>query len=162
MLGVLGIDVPKAKRIQGCNGTRTHRKNIAMDSAHAGSRPLIGFDGGRVVGDSILKAQASPSPMSTKPAFSSPASTKRRFPSLGKVFSHRIEFLYEQCSDHMTEKMLNSVKFGTRPSIFFIRSNSSSDNPSARAVLRLTCNSVVCIGAMSFFQKYKGTIRSNT
>src|SRR5215217_1120224 len=33
--------------------------------------------------------------------------------------------LYEQCSDHMTEKMPSSAKVGSRPSRFLIRSNSS-------------------------------------
>src|SRR5690348_1249320 len=32
--------------------------------------------------------------------------------------------LYEQCSDHMTEKMPSSTKLGSRPSSSFIRSNS--------------------------------------
>src|ERR1043165_2301490 len=32
--------------------------------------------------------------------------------------------LYEQCSDHMTEKIPSSEKLGSRPSSSFIRSNS--------------------------------------
>src|SRR5690349_20699070 len=32
--------------------------------------------------------------------------------------------LYEQCSDHMTEKIPSSTKLGSRPSSSFIRSNS--------------------------------------
>src|ERR1043165_464140 len=34
------------------------------------------------------------------------------------------EDLYEQCSDHMTEKIPSSEKLGSRPSSSFIRSNS--------------------------------------
>src|SRR5215510_13314097 len=34
------------------------------------------------------------------------------------------EDLYEQCSDHMTEKIPSSAKLGSRPSNSFIRSNS--------------------------------------
>ena len=52
---------------------------------------------------SILKAHPNPSPMSTMPAFSSPAFTSMCGPSLGKVLSHLMEFLYEQCSLHITE-----------------------------------------------------------
>ena len=43
--------------------------------------------------DSILKTQPKPSPISTKPAFSSPALTSICGPSLGSVLSQRIEFL---------------------------------------------------------------------
>ena len=35
------------------------------------------------------------------------------------------EDLYEQCSDHMTEKMPSSTRFGSRPSSDLMRSNSS-------------------------------------
>src|SRR6202012_3577083 len=67
--------------------------------------------------DSILNAQPMPPPRSTSPAFSSPALASIRGPSLGRVFSQVIEFLYEQCSLHITEKIDNSVKFGVRPNI---------------------------------------------
>src|ERR1700712_3910802 len=61
---------------------------------------------------SILKAQPIPSPRSTKPAFSSPALASIRGPSLGRVFNQVIEFLYEQCSLHITENIDSSVKLG--------------------------------------------------
>jgi hypothetical protein len=38
-------------------------------------------------------------------------------PVVGNVFSHMRDDLYEQCSDHMTEKIPSSVKFGSRPMI---------------------------------------------
>src|ERR1041385_5206385 len=50
-------------------------------------------------------------------------------PVVGNFFSSRREFLYEQCSLHMTEKIPSSVKFGSRPRIFLIRSNSSGVRP---------------------------------
>src|SRR5215472_3265882 len=59
--------------------------------------------------DSILKAIASPSPISNIPAFSSPAPTRILGDLVGKVLSKRRLFLYEQCSLHITEKMPNSV-----------------------------------------------------
>ncbi len=58
---------------------------------------------------SILKATASPSPMSTSPAFSSPAAARRFSPSRGSVLRRAIEFLYEQCSLHITEYTPSSV-----------------------------------------------------
>src|SRR5438128_11219896 len=50
-------------------------------------------------------------------------------PVVGSFFSSRREFLYEQCSLHITEKMPSSVKFGSRPRIFLTRSNSSGVRP---------------------------------
>ena len=43
--------------------------------------------------DSILNTTPYPSPMSIRPAFSSPAFTSIFLPSLGSVFSHLMEFL---------------------------------------------------------------------
>src|SRR5947207_5567848 len=67
--------------------------------------------------------------MSTTPAFSSPALTRIFGPVVGSFFSSFLEFLYEQCSLHITEKIPSSVKFGSRPRIFLIRSNSSGVSP---------------------------------
>src|SRR5579862_101582 len=75
---------------------------------------------------SILNATAQPPPMSMTPAFSSPALTRTRCPSVGNFFNSGREFLYEQCSLHMTEKMPVSVWLGSRPRICRMRSNSSS------------------------------------
>src|SRR3982751_1448193 len=72
---------------------------------------------------------AQPSPISTTPAFSSPALTKMFGPLVGNFFSSLREFLYEQCSLHMTEKMPSSVKFGSRPRILRMRSYSSGVMP---------------------------------
>ena len=58
--------------------------------------------------------------MSTIPAFSSPALTNMCGPSLGSVFNHLMEFLYEQCSLHMTEYTHISVKLGVRPRMVLI------------------------------------------
>src|ERR1044071_10316258 len=74
--------------------------------------------------DSILNAAHQPSPRSTTPAFS-PGGTITRGPVVGKRFKWMREDLYEQCSDHMTEKIPSSAKLGSRPSSSFIRSNSS-------------------------------------
>ncbi len=49
---------------------RSHGEHIAQDAADPRRRALVGLDEGGVVVLSILKTQASPSPMSTTPAFS--------------------------------------------------------------------------------------------
>src|SRR3954464_9329303 len=67
--------------------------------------------------------------MSTTPAFSSPALIRMFTPVVGNFFSSRLEFLYEQCSLHITEKMPSSVKFGSRPRIVLMRSYSSGVRP---------------------------------
>src|SRR6185503_3665468 len=74
--------------------------------------------------DSILNAAHQPSPRSTTPAFS-PGGTITRGPVVGRRFRCMREDLYEQCSDHMTEKIPSSAKLGSRPSSSFIRSYSS-------------------------------------
>src|SRR5579863_1934798 len=64
--------------------------------------------------DSILKAQAHPSPMSMMPAFS-PGPCRTRRLCVGNRFKCTREDLYEQCSLHMTLKIPSSVKDGSRP-----------------------------------------------
>src|SRR5215471_17240100 len=64
--------------------------------------------------DSILKAQAQPSPMSMIPAFSPGPCTTREL-RVGRRFKCTREDLYEQCSLHITLKMPSSVIVGSRP-----------------------------------------------
>src|SRR4026207_2346473 len=73
--------------------------------------------------DSILKAAHQPSPRSVTPPFS-PGGTITRDPVVGSLFRCMRDDLYEQCSDHMTEKIPSSAKLGSRPSSSFIRSYS--------------------------------------
>src|ERR1700691_2254092 len=80
--------------------------------------------------DSILKAQAHPSPTSMMPAFSpGPCTTLPgplvRSPRVGSRFRCTREDLYEQCSDHITEKIPNSVSDGVRPRAASMRAYSS-------------------------------------
>src|SRR5262249_26054278 len=89
--------------------------------------------------DSILNTAARPSPMSTAPAFS-PGPWSTRGPSAGRVFRWMRLLLYEQCSDHITEKRPSSVRFGSRPRALTMRPYSSSvrlcvDRSSAVAVI---------------------------
>src|SRR5882724_1519498 len=64
-------------------------------------------------------------------------------PVVGNFFSSLFEFLYEQCSLHITEKMPSSVKFGSRPRIFLMRSNSSGVRPCCLTSSGVTTGSIV-------------------
>src|SRR5437868_8760270 len=66
-------------------------------------------------------------------------------PVVGNFFSSRREFLYEQCSLHITEKIPSSVKFGSRPRIFLIRANSSGVRPCSSTTLGVIAGSAVGI-----------------
>src|SRR5437763_3268064 len=68
-------------------------------------------------------------------------------PLVGNFFSSRREFLYEQCSLHITEKIPSSVKFGSRPRIFLIRSNSSGVRPCFAMRVGVIGGSTGCDGA---------------
>src|SRR5215469_14147926 len=81
---------------------------------------------------SILKTTASPSPISTTPAFS-PGPQITRGPSVGSVLSQTFDDLYEQCSLHIAEKTPSSVRFGVRPRILSARANSSAESPISAA-----------------------------
>src|SRR5215813_6192449 len=96
--------------------------------------------------DSILKAQAQPSPMSMIPAFS-PGPCTTNLLRVGRRFKCTREDLYEQCSLHMTLKMPSSVSEGSRPRAALIRSYSSGVMPLSRTtsgVMAVAC--VVDIG----------------
>src|SRR5881227_719208 len=86
---------------------------------------------------SILKTTASPSPISTTPAFSPGPQITRR-PAVGNVWSQIFDDLYEQCSLHIAEKIPSSVMFGARPSIATTRSNSSPVSPCSAASAGVT------------------------
>src|SRR5260370_16407606 len=77
---------------------------------------------------SILKTAAHPSPTSIAPAFSPGPCTTSSLCD-GSVFKCRREDLYEQCSDHITEKTPSSVQLGLRPMICSILRYSSPHSP---------------------------------
>src|SRR5438128_310441 len=89
--------------------------------------------------DSILNAATQPSPMSITPAFS-PGPCTTRGPLVGNFFRCTRLDLYEQCSDHITEKMPSSVWLGSRPRICWMRLNSSGVMPCCA-----TTSAVICI-----------------
>src|SRR5882672_5083970 len=66
-------------------------------------------------------------------------------PVVGNFLSSFLEFLYEQCSLHITEKIPSSVKFGSRPRIFLIRSNSFGVRPCCLMSSGVTAGSAVGI-----------------
>src|SRR6478735_278574 len=82
---------------------------------------------------SILKIAVRPSPISTTPAFS-PGPWITTGPVVGSFFRWIRLDLYEQCSDHITEKMPSSVRLGSRPRAARTRSYSSGDKPCSATI----------------------------
>src|SRR5918911_4366344 len=77
---------------------------------------------------SILNTTAWPSPMSMTPAFS-PGPWVTQGALVGSPRRWIRDDLYEQCSFHIAEKMPSSVKLGSRPISFRMRSYSSGLSP---------------------------------
>src|ERR1700710_1392250 len=77
---------------------------------------------------SILNTTAWPSPMSITPAFS-PGPWITQGALVGSPLRCSRDDLYEQCSFHIAEKIPSSVKLGTRPMSFKMRSYSSGLRP---------------------------------
>src|SRR5437870_4854916 len=89
--------------------------------------------------------------MSTTPAFSSPALTKMFGPVVGNFLSSFLEFLYEQCSLHITEKIPSSVMFGSRPRIFWMRAYSSFVTPCSAATSGVTLISMLAVAIIPLY-----------
>ena len=60
----------ESQQVETGDRPRAHGEHVAQDAADPGRRALEGLDEGGMVVDSILKTQASPSPISMTPAFS--------------------------------------------------------------------------------------------
>src|SRR6202035_2146744 len=86
---------------------------------------------------SILKTTASPSRISTTPAFS-PGPQITRGPSVGRVFSQIFDDLYEQCSLHIGENTPYSVRVGVRSRMLSQRANSSAESDLSSASAGVT------------------------
>ena len=95
---------------------------------------------------SILKTTASPSPMSITPAFS-PGPWITHGALVGSPRRWMREDLYEQCSFHIAEKMPSSVKLGTRPISFRMRSYSSGLRPWPATRSGVIWGSLVCMNS---------------
>src|SRR5438105_15493973 len=67
-------------------------------------------------------------------------------PVVGNFFNSWREFLYEQCSLHITEKIPSSVKLGSRPRIFLMRINSSGVRPCLATTSGVTSGSRAAFG----------------
>ena len=92
-VGPVERQVTEAQAVELRHRAGAHGKDVAVDAAHTRRRPGR-FDGGRMVVRSISKAQASPSPMVTRPAFSAPACTSTLRTVFGSVLSQTMEFLW--------------------------------------------------------------------
>ena len=82
--------------------------------------------------------------MSITPAFS-PGPWITQGALVGRPRRWMREDLYEQCSFHIAEKMPSSVKLGTRPISFRMRSYSSGFSPWAATSSGVICGSFVCM-----------------
>src|SRR5439155_7885806 len=71
--------------------------------------------------------------------------TKIFGPPVGNFPNSFLEFLYEQSSLHITEKIPSSMKFGSRPRIFLMRSTSSGVRPCCLTSSGVTAGSAVGI-----------------
>src|SRR5262249_46677725 len=85
--------------------------------------------------------------MSITPAFS-PGPWITHGALVGKPRKWMREDLYEQCSFHIAEKMPSSVKVGTRPISFRIRSYSSGLRPWLATSSGVILGSLVCMGSL--------------
>src|SRR5260370_6771193 len=83
-------------------------------------------------------------------------------PVVGNFFNSFREFLYEQCSLDMTEKIPSSVKFGSRPRIFLMRSNSPGVRPCCATISGVTIGSITLksLGAARSFRVALGIDRA--
>src|SRR4029077_20320790 len=100
---------------------------------------------------SILKTQASPSPMPMTPAFS-PGPWMTQGALVGSVRRWYFEDLYEQCSFHIAEKMPSSVNVGTRPMSLRIRAYSSGLSPcsaTSSGVMAGSLRIIVLLGSLA-------------
>src|SRR5262249_20832833 len=85
--------------------------------------------------------------MSITPAFS-PGPWITQDALVGSPLRWMREDLYEQCSFHIAEKMPSSVKVGTRPISFRMRSYSSGLSPWAATSSGVIFGSLVCMGPL--------------
>jgi hypothetical protein len=100
LLWVLG-DVAEAQGVELRDGACAHGEDVAVDAAHTGGRALVGFDGAGVVVALDLEGTGPTIADVHQARVLLPASASSFGPERGRVFSRRMEFLYEQCSLHM-------------------------------------------------------------
>ena len=133
----------EAQRIQQKFRPRAHRKDVANDSADAGGRALERLDRARMIVTLDLERDGPAiADIDHAGVFFAGLDENVR-PGRRKFFNSRREFLYEQCSLHITEKIPSSVKFGSRPRIFLIRSNSSGVRPCLATISGVTSGSTM-------------------
>ena len=119
----------KGERVEARDRPRAHREHVAQNAADAGGRALIRLDVARMVvalhleHDRLTVADVDDARRS-RPAPGSPTAPWSAAPSRWMR-----EDLYEQCSFHIAEKIPSSVKVGTRPISFRMRSYSSGFRP---------------------------------
>jgi hypothetical protein len=108
------LRIAEAQRVEVCDRPRAHREDIAHDAADAGRSPLIRLDVGWMVVAFHLEDGAVAIAQIDDARVLARALDHLR-PLVGSVFSQMRLDLYEQCSDHITEKMPSSVALGCAP-----------------------------------------------
>ena len=98
-----------------------------------------------------MKTAACPSPIDITPAFS-PGPWITLSPLVGSVLSHFFDDLYEQCSDHIEEKIPSSVYVGDLFKIIVMRLNSSLESPcsSPSSIVGLPLTEVMRLSPLNF------------
>ena len=126
------IQRPKPQRIHHRQRPRIHREDVPQNPAHTRSRALIRLDIARMIMRLDLERASPPIAHVDDARHSRPAPAPRcparvvRSPRVGSRFRCTREDLYEQCSDHITEKIPSSVSEGVRPSAASMRAYSSA------------------------------------
>jgi hypothetical protein len=131
-LGLRMAGVAEAQGVQQSDRPRAHREDVAHDAAHARRRALVGLDVGRVVVALHLEDDClAVVDVDDAGVLARPADDAR--PVIGNFFNWFFEDLYEQCSDHITEKTPSSTRLGSRPSRFRTTSYSAGFRPNSAA-----------------------------
>ena len=127
------VERAEADRVERRDRPRAHREDVAQDAAHAGRRALRRLDERRVVVALDLEDHREAVADRDGAGVLARARPARARPVVGRFFRCTRLDLYEQCSDHITEKIPSSEKVGVRPRIARMRCHSSSLSPCSRA-----------------------------
>ena len=109
------VERAELERVHARDRPRAHREDVAQDSADAGRRALVRLDERRmVVAFDFEHRDPAVADVDRAGVLARPLHHQLAR-SIGSIFRCLREDLYEQCSDHITEKTPSSVKVGVRP-----------------------------------------------
>ena len=128
------IGPAEAQRIHVSDGPSAHREDVTQDPANSRRGALIGLDVGRVVVALHLEDGGVAIADVDDPGILSRVRRSPTAPRSAASSGERARICSEQCSDHMTEKMPSSTRFGSRPRAFRMRSYSSGARPCSATI----------------------------